>query len=236
MSGREHDPATGHDRVDLGAHALGLLDADAARAVEEHVASCPSCRAEWEDLHAMSVLLDDVPPEAFLDGPPDSDLVLARTLRQMRSERASSRRRRLLGIAAAAVVVAGALLGGGVAVGRATAPPVAVALPPAAPLPAGTLTLVGNGVEGTSMQATVAPARNWVRVVANVRGVPAGEHCRIIVVAKDGTRETAGSWIVPVTAETNGVTLNGSAAVAVGDVAAVVVENTEGTEYLHLNA
>lgn len=228
-----------HPRVDLGAHALGLLDGEEARAVEAHIAGCPPCRAEFADLRDTSAMLDDMPPEAFLDGPPDSDLMLARTLRQMRGERAARSRRRVLGIAAAAVVVAGGVLGGGWAIGRATAPPAVIAQPPAtqppAAQPAGTLTLSGTGATGAAMQATVAPARQWVRLVANVKGIPAGERCRVIVVARDGSREIAGSWIVPATGETNGVTLNGSAAVAVQDVASVVVENAEGKEFVRLD-
>ena len=41
----------------------------------------------------MTDLLGEVPPEAFLEGPPDGDLVLQRTLRQIRAETAAERRR-----------------------------------------------------------------------------------------------------------------------------------------------
>lgn len=220
-----------HPTVDLGAHALGLLDGAEARAVEAHLAGCPVCRTEFEELRDMSAMLDDMPPEAFLEGPPDSDLVLARTLRQMRGERSARGRRRVLSIAAAAVVVAGAVLGGGWAIGRATAPAPAVVAQPA-----GTITLTGAGVDGATMNATISPAKQWIRLVANVKGIPVGERCRIIVVARDGTREQAGGWVVPATAETGGVTLNGSAAIAIQDVASVVVQNVDGKEFVHLNA
>jgi anti-sigma factor RsiW len=69
-----------HAPEELGAHVLGLLDPTQSRAVEEHLAGCPACRREWEELRGMVNLLDDVPPEAFLDGPPDADLMLRRTL------------------------------------------------------------------------------------------------------------------------------------------------------------
>src|ERR687898_3441684 len=69
----------------------------------------------------LAELLGEGPPEALLDGPPDADLVLRRTLRQMRSETAAHRRRRRLPRLVAAAAVA-ALLAGGVAIGRATAP------------------------------------------------------------------------------------------------------------------
>src|SRR6478672_7373365 len=95
-----------HDPVELGALALGLLDPDRTRAVEQHLATCAPCRRDLEDLTAVTELLGEVPPEALLEGPPDGDLVLQRTLRQIRGEAAAERRRRLvprLSAAAAAV-------------------------------------------------------------------------------------------------------------------------------------
>src|SRR3712207_2795847 len=78
-----------HDPEELGALALGLLDADRTRAVEAHLSTCPACRRDLDDLQAVTELLGEVPPEALLEGPPDSDLVLQRTLRQMRAETAA---------------------------------------------------------------------------------------------------------------------------------------------------
>uniref|UniRef100_UPI0039EF3C31 anti-sigma factor family protein n=1 Tax=Sinomonas sp. G460-2 TaxID=3393464 RepID=UPI0039EF3C31 len=48
-------------RLSLGAYLLGGLDADEARAVEEHVATCPECRAEIEELEVLPAMLDVVP-------------------------------------------------------------------------------------------------------------------------------------------------------------------------------
>ena len=141
-----------HDPEELGAHALGLLDAAQSRAVEQHLAGCPTCRREWEELREMVNLLDDVPPEAFLDGPPDADLMLHRTVRQVRVEAAAQRRRRrflLTGVAAATVAV---MLGGGMLIGRETAPPPAVVAAP------GAVELTGGGTPDISMTATLTPA------------------------------------------------------------------------------
>jgi anti-sigma factor RsiW len=219
-----------HDPIDLSARALGLLDETQARAVDEHLAGCASCRREWEELRAMTDLLDELPPEAFLEGEPANDMVLQRTLRQVRTESGTRRRRRRLLVAAAAVVVVAAALGGGVAVGRAMAPPVTSTL--ATP---GAVTLTGTGPTGAAMQATVTPAADWVRLTATVSGVPKGERCKVYVIARNGTREVAGSWVVSERAEARGVTLDGSAAIALGDVAAVSVENDAGEEYVHLD-
>lgn len=219
-----------HDHSELGAHVLGLLDGDHARAVEDHISGCTSCRRQWEELREMTELLGDMPPEAFLDGPPDGDLVLQRTLRQVRAETSARQRRRRLGTAVAAVAVIAAMLGGGVVLGRATAPSPAVVAqaPPAA------VTLVGEGPDGATMRVSVTPAAGWVRLTATVSDVPAGERCWLLVVSRDGSREVAGSWIVSPAGEQGGTTLDGSAAVAPEDVAAVVVENAAGREYVRV--
>ena len=148
-----------HDPEELGAYVFGLLTPEQAHVVEEHLAVCPECHREWEELRQMTDLLDEVPPEVFLEGPPDGDLVLQRTLRQIRSE-----------------------------------------------------------------------------VSATVRGIPAGERCQLVVVGRDGSREVAGSWLVPQSGWRQGMTLDGSAIVAPDQVAAVVVENEAGHQFAELQA
>src|SRR5690242_8535108 len=109
-----------HDRTQLGAYALGALEPAEAAEVEAHLTTCAECRAELAELSELKDLLGEVPPEAFLDGPPEGgDLLLQRTLREARSEEQQpvpkpvrvKRRSRWLLIAAAVVVVAGALGG-----------------------------------------------------------------------------------------------------------------------------
>jgi hypothetical protein len=225
------DHGAPHNPEELGAHALGLLDPAQSRAVEEHLAVCPACQREWEELREMVDVLDDVPPEAFLDGPPDGDLVLQRALRRVRSESGAQRRGRGFALAGAAAVALAAVLGGGVLIGRTTAPPAAPDVV-AAPAPAAdAVVLSGGGEPGVSMTATLTPAAGWVRLSTAVQGVPPGERCRIVVVAEDGSRHIAGSWLVPERGWRDGVTLDGSAIVALDQVAAVVVENEAGHEF-----
>lgn len=223
-----------HDPEELGAHALGLLDAAQSRAVEEHLAGCPACRREWEELRGMVELLDDVPPEAFLEGPPDADLMLQRAVRQVRTEAAAGRRRRrflLSGAAAAGIAI---VLGSGVLIGRESAPPAQA--PPAVVAAPNAMQLSGDGDPGIAMTATLTPAAGWVRVTTTVQGIPAGERCYIVVVARDGTREIAGSWLVPQTGWRDGLTLDGSALVPLDQVSEVVVENDEGRQFVTAQA
>jgi anti-sigma factor RsiW len=235
--GNPHDPRSPnhgqHDPGELGALALGLLDRAGTHRVEEHLATCPACRRDLEDLTAVTDLLGDVPPEALLEGPPDSDMVLARTLRQIRAEAAAERRRRFVPRVAAAVAAVAVLVGGGLAVGRATAPdPVIVA----AAAPATGVTMSGNGIPGVSMAAVVSPAAGWVRVSANVKGIPAGERCRVVVLARDGSREVAASWLTSAKGERDGTQVDGAAIVAPDDVVGMAVENEAGEEFVVLRA
>src|SRR5690349_3374653 len=90
--------AGAHDAVTLGCYALGVLDAHESLGVEQHLRGCPSCRAQVADFHRIRTALDDVPREAFLheledDLPMPSDLVLQRTLRQIRQESAIPQQR-----------------------------------------------------------------------------------------------------------------------------------------------
>ena len=224
---QEHDPG------ELGALALGLLDPARARAVEEHLATCAACRRDLEDLTAGTDLLGEVPPEALLEGPPDGDLVLQRTLRQIRAETAGERRRRTgkrLAAAAAAIAV---LAGGGLALGRITAPEPVVVTTPTGPVP-GSVTLRGDGVQGVTMAAVVSPAAGWVRVSANVKGVRAGERCELIVLGRDGSRAVAAAWLASAKGERDGTQVDGAAIVAPNQVAGVAVANEAGEEYVVL--
>ena len=98
--------------TDVGAYALGLLEAADRQAFEEHLAGCPACAAELAELSGMKSLLSDLGP---VDGhrrsrprPTSPDLVR----RRAESQRRHTRRQVLLGAAAGV-----ALLAGGVGVG-----------------------------------------------------------------------------------------------------------------------
>jgi hypothetical protein len=232
--------AGSHDTHLLGAYVLNTLDPAERRDVDAHLADCATCRAGVAELEAVRDVLDEIPPEALLHGPPDADLVLQRTLRQVRTEaRAATRRRWAPAAAAAAVLLAGAI-GAGVAVGRGTAP-----APEAGGTPA-PVTTAAPAVPGTRVATTVdpntnvrmtarlVPAAGWVRINAAVNGIPANQNCRLIVVGRDGSREIAAGWIVSPSGEKDGTNLDGSAAVAPEDVVAIEVRNTTGRTFVTL--
>ncbi|WP_236788871.1 anti-sigma factor [Amycolatopsis sp. GM8] len=228
----------GELHVDLVEYLFGEPSEQERRAVEDHLATCPQCREEVDSLIETQTQLAALPPEAMLDGPPpDADLLLQRTIRQVRKESTGARSRTRAFAAVAAVVVAAAAIGVGVVVGRTTdgsAPPVA-APPPASAQPAGTRFASGtDAATGARLTVGVTPAAGWVRVNASVTGIPAGQKCRVVVVGKDGTREQAGSWLVSDKGAKEGTNLDGSALIDPGNVASVLVENTDGKQFVQV--
>jgi anti-sigma-K factor RskA len=229
-----------HDSEQLTAYVLGVLGEQEVRAVDEHIASCDRCRGELGELREMEQALGEVPPEAFIDGPPEGgDLLLQRTLRQARTERAGRDRRRLAANGAIAAAAAAVLLVGGVLIGQSGGngrSPVALpaTTPPVSTAPSGVkVASATDSGTGATMTVQVTPAAKWVRVNASVSGIPAGERCRLVIVAKDGSREVAGGWVVGSDhGHGRGANLDGSAAIAPDDVASVVVENDAGKKYV----
>ncbi|MEU3751088.1 MULTISPECIES: zf-HC2 domain-containing protein [Streptomyces] len=240
MNRQQHD-----EEVLLGPYALGVLDEADVRNVETHVAQCSTCREELVSLRELETALGEVPPEAFLDGPPQGgELMLQRTLGQMRNERAGGQRRRaaLAGLAAAAALAgvfwAGTVTGTGSPPVAAPPPPLPTAtgtVTPAPPPPGTRVASATDPASGTRMTVRVTPAAAWVRVHAAVTGLPPGERCTLVVVGRDGSRTTAGSWVVGAgehSGEGKGASLDGSAAVDPKDVREIVVENEEGKRFV----
>ncbi len=223
-----------HDRSPLAAYALGALDDGEKREFDAHLASCAECRAELEDLAALEAALGEVPPEAFIEGPPEGgDLLLRRTLRAARAERSRTVRPRRLLVAAGVAALLAVSLGGGVLMGRGTAPTVQAGAPPssaspAASSPAARVASGKNPKTGAAMTVALTPAAGWVRVHVKVDGVPAGKRCVLQVVPRSGAPVVAGSWLVSPNGEKQGTTLDGAALVAPNDVASVDVVTTDG--------
>lgn len=220
-----------HESESLGVYVLDVLDEREKERVDQHLASCDACRAELGELIELRDLLGEVPPELFLDGPPeDGELMLRRTLRKVRGTPATSRRTRFTQIAAAAAVLAAVALGGGVVLGRQTGT-TAVALPPPAPVtatPVPGTKVISGGEDGARLTATVVPAAGWVRVNVSATGIAAGRRCRLVVVSKSGRTEVAGSWLVSPQAAVKGTNVDGAALIAPEEVAAVQVRDFAG--------
>jgi len=205
-----------HPNELLGLYSLDALEQDEQHQVTEHLAGCPGCREELHELESLRARLEQVPPEAFLDGPPDGgDLVLARTIRQARAE---GRRPPVWSVAAAVLLVLVALAGGLLIGLNSGSGPASLAVPPGS-----TKVSATNPANGVHMTVVVTPAKGWVRLAGAFTGVPGHARCYLMVVDKDGRRVVAGSWLAPYTSPPGGERVNGSALVPPDDIAAVQV-------------
>ncbi|GAA3395243.1 anti-sigma factor family protein [Cryptosporangium minutisporangium] len=221
-----------HGHVDIAGYLFGLLDPVEYRRVEEHLATCPACRHEVTVLRDIENALDEVPPELFLDGPdPETDMLMQRTLRAAREESASRRSGGRALLAGAAAVVALALaVGGGVFLGRSGEPQEFVADPSQSSAVAGTRTASAKDPDtGAEMTAQVVPAAGWVKVNATLRGIKAGEECRMIVRSAEN-EEIASSWVITEKAASapDGWPITGNAAIAPDAVESIEIVTTAG--------
>lgn len=224
MNPVEHDPAL------LATYALGVLDPAEQAAVQAHLSGCPDCQLEVREYTNLRLALDEVPPEAFMDGPPPAggDLMLQKTLRRIRAEAPPQRRRAWapMAITVAAAVALVAAVSGGVVIGRQTAP---VAGGPTTSAPADTREARATDPKtGATMSVMVVPKQGWVTLHADVSGIKAGLNCELRVVPKTGEAVLAGSWRVSEKGEAEGTPLDGTALVDPSTVKSVEVVTTDG--------
>lgn len=215
-----------HDHTQLGAYVLGSLEPDEVRAVDEHLAGCAEARKELAELEEMKEFLGEVPPEAFLDGPPaDGDLLLQRTLREVRAAAPAAppkRRRPWLLVAAAVVVVAGAL-GGGIVIGRQSVDEVA------STTPAGSKEVTAtDATTKVTMATTVEPRAGWSWISVELTNLKAGAECEMLVTDKAGKTYIAGSWVVSEKAAREGSRFGGGVLVPVDQVKSVQIKTVQG--------
>ena len=222
-----------HDKALVGAYVLGVLSPEETASAEAHLDSCPECRRELADLRLLHEELGEVPPEAFLDGPPEGgDLLLQRTLREVRS--ISSRQRTWGGSLAAAglVAVVALSIGAGVLIGNQSSPgnTGGVAAPTETPLPSGTKHSANvDPVTGAHLAATVIPVGGWVKLEVQASDIAPGQRCKLFVTSKSGEQQQFGGWLVgPNATPGKTITLDGSALMSINDVAAVSVVNDKG--------
>jgi anti-sigma factor RsiW len=228
-----------HDHSQLGAYALGALKPDEVREVDKHLAGCAEGRQELAELEEMKDFLGEVPPEAFLEGPPaDGDLLLQRTLREVRSVAAESvrtapaapaapaarKKRSLWLVVAAAVVVIAGALGGGVLIGRQSVGDETASTPPAGSKQA----TATDAKTGATMATTVEPRAGWSWVNVSVSGLTAGAECEMLVTDKSGRTLVAGSWVVSEKAARDGSRFGGGVWVPIDQVKSVEIKTVQG--------
>jgi len=176
-------------RIAIGALALGALDDSETAEVRAHLASCPACQQEYDELRGIPALLGLVPVGEVIAGPPVATQAGSdRLLNQVVAERKAKQRRGYVSrfAGALALAAAAAVIGFVVAEGSATE------VPPA------DFTLA-NTDEATGVWAEVALNEvGWgTKIELHLTGVEPGQTCRLVAVSAAGGEEVASTWEVP---------------------------------------
>jgi hypothetical protein len=167
--------------LSLGVYLLGALDADGRAEVDAHLATCETCRAELDELAGLPLVLDQVGLDDLIPEPvrPSDDL-FDRVAARARAEHAvppaaqRSRYRKLIAVAAALVILVGGGVGGW------------------SLLQSSPHVYHNNG--SVHMQVSLASQASGTGFAVTVSGLPTDEHCKLVAVSKDGSRDIAGQW------------------------------------------
>jgi anti-sigma factor RsiW len=175
----------------LGVYVLGALDPAERATVEAHLATCADCQAELASLAALPAILDrltlddlEMEPLAVPEDLFDRVAARAREEQDRATERSRfTRYRRLSAAAAAVVLIAGVSIGAIAATHHHTG---------TRPFPS---TTTRSAVQGSvHMRVQLAAQTAGTSIQVAVSGLPSDEHCRLIAVAKDGSRDVASRW------------------------------------------
>jgi anti-sigma factor RsiW len=230
-------------RVAIGAYVLGGLEPQEAGELEVHLDSCAECQRELAEFTETAGQLSLVPPdllaEALADQPlpiTADDLVLQRTLHEVRAQRTGERRRRVLAVAAAAAALVAAPVITAVAVGGGNGGE-PVAAPPAATTVPGRTVQASDAATGVSGVATLSAAPWGTKLQAKFTGEPRGATCVLSVVSRSGERQVAGNWTVPDAAAAGaGTNISGSLSIPATDIARLEVRTSTGRRLLTIDA
>ncbi|MFI8089969.1 anti-sigma factor family protein [Streptomyces sp. NPDC086080] len=197
----------------VGAYALGILDDAEATEFEAHLAACEWCAQQLDELAGMEPMLAalaDLPDTGTpalgesLSARP-SPRVVEKLVDEVAERRARKRRRNFYMVAAAgALIVSGpfvavAASGGDSESGGGGGTNQTLAANPAKDAFDKISDKITATDPETQVTATVALEKKlWgTEIVTEVKNVRGKQKCSLIVVGKNGERETANSWSVP---------------------------------------
>ncbi|MEY9847004.1 anti-sigma factor RsiW [Streptacidiphilus sp. BW17] len=240
---------TCQESVQLGAYLLGALDPEERSALESHISTCPHCREELLAMAPLPGLLRHTPFDEL-----DESAELAESLTPPLTETETPaqptptpnavasaestaspvptavpvphrrpRRRVLvtagLVLAGAAAVVGAWVYAGGVH-GGTSAPPAAA------------MTWTGsNPTTHVTATASLTPESWGTQMELALGNLPAGITCHLVVHARDGQSETAGTWGSGYNAKAD---IPASTSIGPSDIAGLDVVDGSGTVLVHV--
>ncbi|GAA1909634.1 zf-HC2 domain-containing protein [Streptantibioticus ferralitis] len=206
-------------RLSLGAFVLGALTTGESFDVRHHLAACPNCRQEYDELAGVPQLLGLVSKaeaEAVCSASASAAApVPSQCMPLGRLRRRGRRRRNRRGTMVAAVLGVSVLAGIGTTwslSGGGQAAPAHVAS-------------ATDGTTGVGASVSVQPVAWGSRLTLALHNAPPGSSCSLVAVGRHGERQVAASW----TAKYRGnLTIPGAIAMSPGDVSRFDVETFDG--------
>ncbi|MBF9128218.1 hypothetical protein I0C86_04300 [Plantactinospora sp. S1510] len=140
-------------------------------------------------------------------------------------------------IAAVSAVILVAVVAVIVAIARSRPVPPHPLPSPRPPSPAAAPIVRAATDRGTSVRLTAAivPEQGWIRLRSTVVGAQPGREYRIVALTTDGTRVPAAAWIGSDANMLEGVTVDGTIAVPLSEIASVVVFDADDRRYVSVS-
>jgi hypothetical protein len=223
--GAPHDP-----HVDVGAYVLGVLDYDDMARFEQHLALCPECGRQLDELSGLvPVLAELAPPGAGVPAPPSGDAMLGKLITKVGADQRKRRSRRWFALAAAAALII-------------TGPTVAVIATQGGGTSSAPQAVHSGSNTATGAKATVGTTKKgWgTQVGLSLSGIKGPLVCRLVAIGKDGSEQTVSTWSVPAagygtSAQPQPLELTGGSGMTPADIARFDVVTAQGSKLVSVS-
>ncbi|MEU2928007.1 zf-HC2 domain-containing protein [Streptomyces sp. NPDC007251] len=170
---------------DVGAYALGVLDEAEAFRFEDHLMECPQCAAQVTEFGPATrqlMLYRRATPRFVHPMAQPGHRLLDRLLGEVAHRHRARRRRLLYGLAASVVL---AVAGPGIVAFTGHAEQAAH------------ITAATDARTGVWAEVTADDGDTGSRLLLKIKDGTGPHACRLVVVGRDGSEETAGTWMEP---------------------------------------
>lgn len=231
-------------RTSLGVYVLGAIEPAERAELDEHLRGCKRCRDELASLAGLPAMLSRVIEKQILElGPPREEL-LESIITKANRETRTRRRRNTIWLAAAGVllmVATGTGVGlvahesGRSALKQSPVPSTAPSTTPGAATPRVIRELSATDRATGVLARVTMQSRRWGTAFdVRVTGAPAGMRCRLVAIDKNGNKDIAGGWVVPINAHGGTGEYYGSSMIMSDRLASIEVRTIDGKRLVRI--